>query len=199
MTMCWLMQLLCLSLLLSVALSSYDPKKAQAYADKFWRTPNHSCSSASYLSCSTWAYFGDEACGYPSHGGDCANFVSQCLVSAGHPPLVGYPDCRGYPCGKEEPGALNLDNCLANHFGWERVCGRLAKPPAWVSVGDVAVYHAASCQDFTAHATIVTNVNNSTHAVEISCHSPASHNVPYTTFFNTHPYISWLRKPSSKK
>lgn len=74
---------------------------------------NHSCSS-SYTACTPWSYWGGESCGYQAHGGDCANFVSQSLIQAGHPYLnQGYP-CRGYPCGKEEVGATNLGNCLAN-------------------------------------------------------------------------------------
>lgn len=113
-----------------------------------------------------------QACGYDSHGGDCANFVSQCLVSAGHPYLVGFENCRGYPCGREEPGARNLDDCLAEHFGWHRECGEQLEPPSWVSVGDVAIFHASSCDDEEAHATIVTSTHGGN--VLVSCHSPAT-------------------------
>lgn len=187
------MAALLLVLLFSLAHGVYTPSKAMVYASKYWRVPNHSCSSPSYLSCSSWAYFGDEACGYPSHGGDCANFVSQCLVTAGHPALRGYPNCRGYPCGKEEPGALNLDMCLHQHFNWTRTCGHMMAPPQNIRPGDVAIYHGSSCTDFVAHATIVTSVNTS--GVFISCHSPATYNGHYKMFFDTHPYISWLRHP----
>lgn len=73
-------------------------------------------------SCSPWSYWGEESCGYPSHGGDCANFVSQCLLAGGHPPLVKAP-CRGYPCGKEEVGAAKLGACLPANYGWVRGLG----------------------------------------------------------------------------
>jgi len=181
--------MLLLIALFSIALSKYTPSGALTYADKWWNGANHDCKN-SYLTCSTWAYFGGDHCGYPSHGGDCANFVSQCLNAGGHSPLVGFPQCRGYPCGKEEPGAKNLDDCLANHFGWTRQCGLRAKPPAGIQPGDVAIYHKASCSDFVAHATIVTVVNNSN--TYVSCHSPSTHNGAYTRFFSSHPCVSWL-------
>ena len=43
-------------------------------------SPNHKCSGK-YTDCNPYSYFGGEHCSYGSHGGDCANFVSQCLIS----------------------------------------------------------------------------------------------------------------------
>ena len=96
--------------------STYDRSGAVNYAYKYWSTPNHKCRD--HEDCSPCAYYGSEACNYPSHGGDCANFVSQCLVlGGGHEKLKGSKVCRGYPCGFEEPGAKNLGDCLKSKDG----------------------------------------------------------------------------------
>ena len=62
--------------------SSYDRNTTVSYARKNYNKPNHDCST-SYLSCSSYSYFGSEHCTYGSHGGNYANFVSQCLVKGG--------------------------------------------------------------------------------------------------------------------
>jgi len=111
----------------------YDRGAAMAYADKWWNTANHDCGT-SYSSCSPWSYWGGESCGFPSQGGDCANFVSQCLLAGGHVPLVKSP-CRGYPCGEEEIGAANLGACLKANYGWTSTCQKSsATPPAGLQV-----------------------------------------------------------------
>ena len=143
----------------------YDGSKAKAYADQYWSGANHKCGN--YLNCSPYSYFGSEVCGYESHGGDCANFVSQCLLAGGHPALKG-GDCRGYPCGKEEVGATRLGLCLKKQFGWTRTCGHKQSPPSNLAVGDVIIYHSGSCDNYSAHATLVTSVSG---GVKISCHS----------------------------
>ena len=174
-----------------IAISAcYDRSKAKAYADQHWDSPNHKCGS-NYLNCSPYAYFGSEACGYSSHGGDCANFVSQCLIAGGHSKLTS-GECRGYPCGKEEPGATRLAHCLAKNYGWKRTCGKNQKPPSNIAVGDVVVYHASGCDDYTAHATIVTSVSGSD--VKVTCHSSKKHNAAYTYITGSKPYIEWLHK-----
>ena len=134
------------------AIYSYNRGSAQNYAATFWNNPNHSCGS--YSSCSPYSYWGGEHCGYESHGGDCANFVSQCLLAGGHAALVG-GYCRGYPCGVEEIGAMELSKCLRETFGYSRTCGYHAGPPGNIEVGDVLIYHKDSCEGWSAHATIV--------------------------------------------
>ena len=52
-----------LLLLFSVSFA-YNPHQALEYADKYWNGANHDCHSPSYLTCSPWAYFGEESCGY---------------------------------------------------------------------------------------------------------------------------------------
>lgn len=152
----------------ATAFASYNRQSAVSYAGSYWKTPNHRCSSG-YESCTPWSCWGSY-CGYPSHGGDCANFVSQCLVTAGHPALNGGYPCRGYPCGKEEIGAKNLGMCLHDKHGWKRTCGHRQKPPSGIKVGDVLIMHQGSCTDIAAHATIVTHVGTGDD-VRVSCHS----------------------------
>jgi len=172
--------------------SSYEPTGALAYASKWYSTANHKCSTT-YDNCSPWSYWGEESCGYPSHGGDCADFVSQCLVDGGgHPYLnTGGTPCRGYPCGKEEIGAKNLGDCLSQNFNWNRTCDYQAGPPGYMVVGDVLIFHGASCSDQEAHATIITDFDNSGNPL-ISCHSPDTYSQPYTIFASNFGYFEWV-------
>ena len=184
---------LSLIILISYTTSSYNRRKAVNYAFKYLKSPNHKCGSGAY-SCTPYGYFGRNACGYKGEGGDCANFVSQCLVEAGHPKLSGGKDyCRGYPCGKEEIGALKLDQCLHNTHKWVRTCGKMQKPPSNIRVGDVAIFYVGGCQTRKAHATIVTSINGGN--VKLSGHSPHVKNYPYTYFTKAKKYISWLHYP----
>ena len=177
--------ILCFALI-ALALA-YDRSGAVSYANKYVRNINHRCGTP--LSCTPCAYFGNEHCGYAGEGGDCANFVSQCLVKGGgHPSLSGRTDyCRGYPCGFEEPGAQKLSQCL-QYKGWRSTCGRLMAPPSNIKAGDVLIYHRTSCTDFSAHAVIVTQGESS---AKISCHSSTQVNVPYT-YMTDKPYYEWL-------
>ena len=177
--------LLLISLLIGAF--TYDRNGAVAYAHQYARSPNHKCGN--YIKCTPCSYWGGEACGYPSQGGDCANFVSQCLVKGGgHPSLSGRTYyCRGYPCGFEEPGAQKLSQCL-QYKGWRSTCGRLMAPPSNIKAGDVLIYHRTSCTDFSAHAVIVTQGGSS---AKISCHSSTQVNVPYT-YMTDKPYYEWL-------
>lgn len=169
----------------------YDRSGAVAYADKYWNSPNHKCGT--YTNCSPYSYWGCEHCGYPcSNGGDCANFVSQCLVvGGGHPKLSGSSSCRGYPCGIEEPGAKRLADCLIEK-GWQSSCDYLLKPPSNIAAGDVLVYHAGSCSSYDAHATLVTKGGSS---ATISCHSSEKHDVSYTYMGTSKAYYQWLHFP----
>jgi len=184
-------RLLLLTLSLHAVYGAYNRDAAVTYAAKWWNTANHNCTS-SYDKCSPWSYWGSETCGYPSHGGDCANFASQSILAGGHPALTKSP-CRGYPCGQEEVGANNLGQCLHQNYGWVQTCGAAQKPPSNIQIGDVLVFHGSSCTDTEAHAVVVTLVNTS--GVYITCHSSDRHNSLYTsiTGFN---YLQWLHYPS---
>ena len=92
-------------LLISVYTCSRDG--GVKYAKDHVHNINHKCGT--YSACIPCSYWGSEHCGYTSNGGDCANFVSQCVVlGGGHPNLKGSDNCRGYPCGFEEVGAKRL-------------------------------------------------------------------------------------------
>jgi len=168
---------------------NYSASTALQYAGQYWQTPNHQCSGA-YDACTPWSCWG-QYCGYASHGGDCANFVSQSIISGGHPFLNQGAPCRGYPCGKEEVGAKNLGDCLATVHGWKRTCGHLQTPPSTLKLGDVLIFHADSCSGQEAHATIVSQKNSATD-VRITCHSPSLRNQLYTDVSSTKPYYEWL-------
>ena len=105
----------------------------------------------------------------------------------GHPKLKGGA-CRGYPCGVEEVGASKLSNCLRDHFHWESNCGYKMAPPSNIQKGDVLVYHAGSCSDFTSHAVIV--VEGGANA-KIACHSSQHYGKAYT-YMTSKPYYQWL-------
>ena len=168
--------------------STYDRSGAVNYAYKYWSTPNHECRA--YEDCSPCAYYGSEACNYPSHGGDCANFVSQCLVlGGGHEKLKGSKVCRGYPCGFEEPEAKSLGDCLKSK-GWTSTCGKNKDPPSNIDKGDVLIYHKSSCDDYAAHAVLVTIGGSNP---KITCHSSNHKDVDYT-YMTSKPYFQWLHK-----
>ncbi len=167
---------------------AYDRGGAVSYAYQYWSTPNHRCSS--HDSCTPCSYWGSEYCNYGSNGGDCANFVSQCLVKGGgHAKLNGGLPCRGYPCGFEEIGAKNLGDCLQRH-GWTSTCGKNKAPPSNIQKGDVLIYHKGSCSDYSAHAVLVTVGGSNP---KITCHSSKQKDVSYT-YMTSKPYYQWLHK-----
>ena len=168
--------------------AAYDRNAVYNYAATYWSYPNHDCNSA-YTDCTPYSYWGGDNCSYGSNGGDCANFVSQCVLAGGHSALVGGA-CRGYPCGVEEVGARNLGWCLYETFGWERVCGYNQSPPSSITTGDVLVYHRGSCDSYDAHAVIV--VGN---GPNIACHSANQWDIHYSYFGEA--YLEWLHYPSN--
>eukprot|EP00768_Dysnectes_brevis_P000932 gnl/Dysnectes_brevis/1217_a1361_3841.p1 GENE.gnl/Dysnectes_brevis/1217_a1361_3841~~gnl/Dysnectes_brevis/1217_a1361_3841.p1 ORF type:complete len:441 (-),score=117.15 gnl/Dysnectes_brevis/1217_a1361_3841:64-1206(-) len=160
-----------------------------AYAYQWWNSANHDCGT-SYSSCSPWSYWGGESCGYSSQGGDCADFASQSMIAGGYGPFnSGYP-CRGYPCGKEEIGANNLDNCLTDSLGFKNSCGKKPSVPSWLEPGDIIVYHESSCSSSSAHATVVTKVSGG--SAKITCHSSNHKDKDYTYIWDSHPYTSFI-------
>ena len=122
-------------------------------------------------------------------GGDCANFVSQCLVKGGnHGKLNGGLPCRGYPCGFEEVGAKNLGDCLKKK-GWTSKCGKHMSPPSNIQAGDVLIYHAGGCDSYDAHAVLITKGGSSP---KITCHSSVKVDNDYNYMSNSKPYYQWL-------
>ena len=180
-------RLILLFALITLITAGYNRNAAVSYAKKNYNKANHDCNTR-YDACSPYAYFGSEHCGYGSHGGNCANFVSQCLVKGGgHPGLTGSDVCRGYPCGFEEPGAWELGNCLKQKK-WVSTCGYLMKPPSYIKAGDVLIYHSGSC-DGNGHAVLITTAGRN---VKITCQSSEQLDQNYNYMSNSKPYYQWL-------
>ena len=79
--------LLCVLLILELT-NCYSREGGVEYARAHVHNINHQCGY--YTDCTPCSYWGSEHCGYSGNGGDCANFVSQCLVLGG-----GYPKLTG--------------------------------------------------------------------------------------------------------
>ena len=165
----------------------YSRSDAVDYAKAHALNINHQCGN--YLGCTPASYWGSEHCGYPSsNGGDCANFVSQCLVlGGGHEKLKG-GSCRGYPCGWEEVGAKRLGDCLKEK-GWTSTCGYLQTPPSNIKEGDVLIYHSGSCDSFDAHAVFVIKGGSNP---RIACHSNEKLDASYKYMGDSMPYYQWI-------
>jgi hypothetical protein len=176
-----------LILLFLSSVFTYDRNAAVKYAYKHVFNINHKCGSGRWK-CTPYGYFGNEHCNYKRDNGDCANFVSQCLLAGGHKPLKG-GQCRGIPCGKEEIGAYKLAVCLRKTFGWKRACGYRMPPPSWIQKGDVLMYHSGSCDSGKAHATLVTVAGKN---AKITGHSNEVKDKDYTYNANSKPYYEWL-------
>ncbi len=184
--------LLTTSLFLTIA-EGYNPDDAVAYAEKYWETPNHTCGN--YTDCSPWSYWGTSYCGYASHGGDCANFVSQCVLAGGNEDLNQGGVCRGYPCGREEIGADKLQQCLKTYHGWiDLGIGELKAPPPEIRAGDVLMYSNSSGQ--ATHATLVVRVSDG--KAYVAAHSSAQYDRIYTYLTDSeHSWYRWLHNPGS--
>ena len=172
--------------LLTFIYSIYLRDEAVEYARQNYNKISHECGD--HLKCSPFAYFGKEFCNYTSHGGDCANFVSQCLVYGGkHENLNGTDYCRGYPCGFEEPGAQKLGKCLQEK-GWNSTCGKFKEPPSYIKPGDVLIYYESSCDTSHAHAVIITSIEP---YVKITGRSELKKDEIYNYYIEK-PYYQWL-------
>ena len=169
---------------------SYNRTGAVEYAYKYAEMPNHECGiDANYIKCTPCSYWGDEACNYPSNDGDSANFVSQCLVlGGGHQALNDSSTCRGYPCGFEEIGSLNLANCLKQK-GWNSICGYLQPPPSYIEAGDVLNYYSDGCEIGAPFSVFITVGGNNP---LITSHSSVRIDASYYRLDNSKPYYQWL-------
>lgn len=175
--------------LLGSAAAAYNRSAAVAHAAQYYNKPQHDCSTP-YTSCSPWSYWGEEACGFASHGGDCANFLSQNLLAGGHPDLTVAP-CRGYPCGREEVGAEKLGACLALNYKWASTCtSAQTAPPAAIVPGDALIFHAKSCDDTEAHATLVVDVRPG--RVGVAAHSTDVFNKSVDDYASEFGFYDWL-------
>ena len=179
-----------LSTFLIIAISQYSRIDAVRYARENVYNIAHTCGylSDSYLKCTPFAYFGKDYCGYNGKGDDSANYVSQCLVyGGGHEYLNDEEHCRGYPCGFEEPEAINLGFCLQEK-GWNSTCGKLLPPPSYIEPGDVLIYHEKGCDLNLSHAVIISEVGEN---VKVIGRSESMVDEIYS--YNTEkPYYQWV-------
>ena len=103
-------------LLLQNILSDYNPNNAIAYAQQWAhsRNPNYH--------------------DYSNEGGDCANFVSQCLIAGG----LSLSGCEGtYGQGGTIPWVPNIEKCLMKK-GWTRYYNM---PSAGIPKGSVIIFN----------------------------------------------------------
>ena len=108
-----------LLLILIQNIISYDPNKAIAYAKKWAKSRNPKYHD------------------YSNEGGDCANFVSQCLIAGG---LI-TSDCYGnYGQGGTIPYVPNLEICLVQK-GWKKAT---SMPGRGVPAGGVITFDSGS-------------------------------------------------------
>ncbi|MFA5858223.1 MAG: FlgD immunoglobulin-like domain containing protein [Elusimicrobiota bacterium] len=166
---------------------------AVTYAKNWYSKCNHNCST-SYSSCSPWSCWGSGYCGYASHAGDCADFVSQCLLAGGHE-ILKKGNCRGFPCGKEDIGATRLMNCLYLSFGWKNDgVGYRKAPPSDIKVGDVLVYCDGTGDWNGTHATFI--VGRSGSSASVAAHSSSTYGSVYTYLSDSsHAYYHWVHNP----
>ena len=174
-----------LSILLITSSLTYDRNKAVNYALKYAKGANHDCKQKRE-SCSPYPYYGKDYCSYKKESfGDCANFVSQCLIAGG----LNFKgtSCNVRSCGVIT-GANSLGKCLRNHFKWKRECGKDLPPPAYIQKGDVIIYHQDSCESDITHAMIITVGGKN---AMVTGHSPHVRNIKYANNKKKH-YYEWI-------
>jgi lysozyme len=136
----------------------YDRTATVAYADLHTNTTNYNPDYGNYAGL----------------GGDCANFVSQCLIAGGINLWMG-SDGNGYGLGfyTNQSGTLiNCDNLAANLLNYQQTFFSFIEssgtPPANLTVGDVIIYGTAG-GDLYRHAVIV--VEGSGSNCKVDAHS----------------------------
>ena len=171
--------------LLLISIESYDRNKAVAYAKQYATGVNHDCNKSRWA-CSPYGYFGNDKCKYKRDKdgfGDCANFVSQCLIAGG----MNFQKCKVRSCGVIL-GANSLGKCLKNDCKWKSECGKQLPPPSYIEKGDVIIFHEGRCNSNKNHAMIVTSGGKN---ALVSGHSPHVYNVAYTSYKKKN-YYEWI-------
>lgn len=150
--------------------STYSPQNAVAYADKYWKNYN------------------DYYPNYNSIGGDCADFVSQCLQAGGLPMNTSwYHAVTGVARSTSWTYAKSLYTYLANYCGtvvelyasgssgtgYKDKSGKAVSPSKVIRVGDPVFYynnskgrysHAAICVGFDSKGNPLVSAHNSDHS-----------------------------------
>jgi len=126
---------------------------------------------------------------YSSQGGDCANFVSQCLIAGGLDLSTGVHDSWGCI-----PSCDNL-NAFLKSLGVESQTlypSSTPKEPIWFVAGDVAIFGRGS--DPWAHAVIAVS-GDSAHWAGLDSHTPDVHTPDVSTngvnwFYTQYPSLT---------
>ena len=171
---------LCLFLLLLVSPVStsagYNAYQTARYADK-WVDP--------YGTKFRNGFFKD----WSDEGGDCANFVSQCL-------MAGYVQTYRGTCDDRHSIVYcdYLHGFLKDKLGStpERVYSG-SNPPDDIVSGDVVIY--GSTGDEYAHAVIVTFRDES--KTEVNSHTREAYHVPFSAFFGDFTFATCYHIPSN--
>ena len=161
--------------LYSLACGAYNPTDAISYAETWWDGRN----SIIYDECDPYQDF-------DSRGGDCANFVSQCLIAGGLDLRI-HPDAWACGCFST---CTDLNDYLVNtlditpeqRFEGEGV-------PSWFEAGDVAIFGYSDDHPRTHAVFAVTGVGL---AVTCDAHSADQHQLTIQEFYD----ISALYDPN---
>lgn len=146
----------------------YDRTATVAYADLYWETYNPDYGN------------------YAGVGGDCANFVSQCLITGGISLWRG-SDGTGYGLklyANQSGTLINCDNLGTNLKNYQQTSYSFIEntgaPPDNLTVGDVIIYGTAG-GDLYRHAVIVVEGNGS--GCKVNAHSSSQYHVSWNYLF----------------
>jgi len=145
----------------------YDRQAAYGYAYRWWDSRN--------------PHYND----YSNSGGDCANFVSQCLIAGGLSLWQGY-DGNGGGVYSDSNGTIPFCDYLHQHLvkyqdvKFAYVTSQNFSVPDWLDIGDVIIFGNAS-GDHWQHATIVVYRNGD--EVGVAGHTTDCWNRSISTFF----------------
>ena len=137
--------------------SSYDPQAAVNYAEAWWNGRNP-------------AYHD-----YSGSGGDCANFVSQCLIAGGLDLSAG-PGVDGRGC---IPSVVNLDYNLRHYQNTQYQVG--GSEPLWVVKGDPILFYS---NDGTHHHSAFGVVGDASHYWHGNAHTMDCYHKPISWFLS---------------
>ncbi|MEA2075108.1 MAG: PKD domain-containing protein [Euryarchaeota archaeon] len=147
---------------------SYDPQAAVNYAEKHWKNYN-----------STDQELCDYYQNYSGRGGDCANFVSQCLIAGGL-------DLTEHP-GHDTCGSIinctNLHDFLVNYLGvtWDTRY-KSEEDPEWFKPGDPAIFGYSDAHPRTHAVFAVTG--DATQPVTCNAHTANRHHNTTQEFYD---------------
>jgi len=146
---------------------AYDSAAAVAYAEQWWNGRN--------------PHYND----YNESGGDCANFVSQCLIAGGLD-LTVCDTCTWIDSKGCLPRCRDLHTYLVDylHLTWEtRSKGQVE--PIWFLPGDPAIFGYSDAHPRTHAVFAVTG--DATHYATCNAHSDNAHHVNITQFYTANP------------